>query len=169
MDEATQAVEGYLSRLGNADLALREVMIFDNQAYAEIYEKSTGIGAMELLVDPVTKAVYPEYGPNMMWNTKYGHMGGGYGMMGGYRGQGSANASADMPISADRAVEIAQSYLDSAQPGTQAGEAEPFYGYYTLHVLRDGQIIGMLSVNGTSGDVFPHTWHGTFIEMSEEH
>ena len=25
------------------------------------------------------------------------------------------------------------------------------------------------SVNGFSGEVFPHTWHGEFIEMSEEH
>jgi hypothetical protein len=27
---------------------------------------------MELLVNPYTKEVIPEYGPNMMWNLKYG-------------------------------------------------------------------------------------------------
>ena len=76
IDQATQAVEGYLKDLNNSDLELKEIMIFDNNAYARITEKSTGIGAMELLVDPSSLAVFPEYGPNMMWNLKYGHMSG---------------------------------------------------------------------------------------------
>ena len=46
--------------------------------------------------------------------------------------------------------------------------ADPFYGYYTLHVNRDGQTVGMLSVNGYTGQVFPHTWHGKLLEMSGE-
>jgi hypothetical protein len=58
--------------------------------------------------------------------------------------------------------------LDSYQTGTQA-EQQPdkFYGYYTLHILKDGQVVGMLSVNGFNSQVFPHTWHGNFIEMSK--
>jgi hypothetical protein len=173
IEQAQGAVEGYLAALGDDDLALEEVMIFDNQAYAEVVEQSTGIGAMELLVDPVTLAVVPEYGPNMMWNLKYspmvgggGRYGMGPGMMGG-RVTPSEGVSAEMPVSADEAVEAAQRYLDEALPGAEADEhAEPFYGYYTLHVTRDGGVIGMLSVNGYSGQVFPHTWHGDFIEMS---
>ena len=43
-------------------------------------ERLGGIHAFELLIDRHSGAVYPEPGPNMMWNTKYGHMGG---MMGG--------------------------------------------------------------------------------------
>jgi hypothetical protein len=179
LQPAQQAVEEYLNRLGNDDLLLGEVMIFDNHAYAEVVEKSTGIGAMELLIDPATLVVYPEHGPNMMWNLKYSPMNGpgmGYGMggmMGGYyRGQGAANppdVSADMPVSPEQAVEAAQEYLDVELPGAKvSAEAEPFYGYYTLHVERDGQIIGMLSVNGFSAAVFPHTWHGDFVEMSAE-
>ena len=42
-----------------------------------------------------------------------------------------------------------------------------FYGYYTLDFEKDGRIAGMLSVNGYSGQVFLHTWHGTFIEEAE--
>src|SRR3990172_11158142 len=42
LEKAEKAVEGYLSGLGNSDLALKEVMVFDNHAYAEIYEQSTG-------------------------------------------------------------------------------------------------------------------------------
>jgi hypothetical protein len=89
VEQAEQAVSGFLAGFGNPDLSLREVMIFDNHAYAEIEEKSTGIGAMEVLVDPVTLEVYPEHGPNMMWNLKYGMMSGfgpGQGMMGGMMG-----------------------------------------------------------------------------------
>jgi hypothetical protein len=41
-------------------------------------------------------------------------------------------------------------------------------GYYTIHTLRDGKIEGMLSVHGTTGQVWYHTWHGGFIRMEEE-
>ncbi|NIP53366.1 MAG: hypothetical protein GWN30_03490, partial [Gammaproteobacteria bacterium] len=69
------------------------------------------------------------------------------------------------------AVTIAQEYLDAYLPGKTAGEtADEFPGYYTLHILEDGQITGMLSVNAYTGQVFLHHWHGDFIEMAgEEH
>jgi hypothetical protein len=139
----------------------------------------------------VSQAVYPEHGPNMMWNLKYDWMNNGvmtgmsgYGMMGGAYGNGmmggfdasyaqalvSTGVTADMSLTPEEAVEIANEYLAENQPGYQvAGEADRFYGYYTLHVLRDGDVIGMLSVNGFNGRVFPHTWHGEFIEMSADH
>ena len=179
--QAREAVEGYLFGLNNADLQVGEVMIFDNHAYAQMIEKDSGIGAIEVLVDPVTLRVYPEHGPNMMWNLKYGMMSGwgdfGPGMMGmmggyGFRSQGNnitPEVSADMPISPEQAVESAQRYLDEYLPGLEADEhADPFYGYYTLHVLQDGEVAGMLSVNGYTGQVFLHTWHGDFVEMSAE-
>ena len=176
--EAEAALNDYLASLGNDDLRLGEIMIFDNHAYAEIVEASTGIGAMEVLVDPVTRAVYPEHGPNMMWNLKYSPMA-GFGMMGGMMGQfgsrssgfglGRLEASAEMPVTAPEAVEAAQEYLDRYLPGSVADEhADPFYGYYTLHILRDGETVGMLSVNGYSAQVFLHSWHGDFVEMTEE-
>ena len=207
VEEARQAVESYLSSFGNEDLAIEEIMTFDNNAYAIIVEESTGVGAFELLVDPVTKAVFPEYGPNMMWNLKYGMMSefGGYGMMGpgmmmsggsssggmmdsfssngemdgtgsedmmDNSGSGNTtqipNVSADMSVSAEDAVQVAQSYLDTYYPGVDVSdEITAFYGYYTLDIERDGNIIGMLSVNGFTRQVFPHTWHGEFIEMVE--
>ena len=30
-----------------------------------------------------------------------------------------------------------------------------------------GEIFGMLSINGYSGDVWYHSWHGDFISMEE--
>jgi hypothetical protein len=76
-----------------------------------------------------------------------------------------------MPITPAQAVEAAQTYLDTYLANNlQVDEqAEPFYGYYTLHVDRNGETIGMLSVNGYSGQVFLHTWHGDLVEMSEGH
>ncbi len=72
-------------------------------------------------------------------------------------------------MTAAQALATAQKYLDAYLPGTKVAEdAGPFYGYYTIDTLRDGKITGMLSVNGFSGQVFLHTWHGNFIEMSEE-
>ena len=147
-------------------------MIFDNHAYARVVEISTGIGAMELLVDPATLSVYPEYGPNMMWNQKYGH-GGGFGMMGG-AGMMNGNlinpsfVSSEMNVTPEEALQFAEQYLDKQFPGYQmSDEVYPFYGYYTIDFLEGDQPAGMLSINGYSGQVFLHTWHGTFIEMWE--
>ena len=174
VQDAQKAVEGYLSGLSNDDLDLGEVMIFDNQAYAIVVEKSTGVGAFEVLVDPVTLAVYPEPGPNMMWNLKYGMMTGyagtGGGMMGGgmMGGAQAPNLPAEMPVSEEQALKTAQQYLDASLPGAKVeDEADAFYGYYTIDIQRDGKIVGMLSVNGYNSQVFLHTWHGDFIEMSD--
>jgi hypothetical protein len=183
-----QAVEGY----GNPNLEVAEVMEFANNYYAEVKEKDTGIGAMELLINRPGSRVYPEPGPNMMWNTKYGMMSGGRGMggmmgpngggmmgpggrgmMGGYSSasprSSQGNATNDkMPVSSDRARKIADAYLSRVSPGTKAEEPTRFYGYYTIDTEKKGETTGMLSVNGYSGGVWYHTWHGPFIAKQEE-
>jgi hypothetical protein len=166
LEEAEAAVQDYLASLGDDNLALGEIMIFDNHAYAQILEADTGFGAQEVLVDPATLSVYPEHGPNMMWNQKYGVTAGHMGWTGASFA-GAAGSPEDMPVTAEEAVEKAQAYLSNALPGTSVAEADPFYGYYTLDILQDGAPIGMLSVNGTTGQVFVHTWHGDFVEMAE--
>jgi hypothetical protein len=114
---------------------------------------------MELLVDKETGAVGPEMGPNMMWNARYGMHGRG-GMMGG--------STAVNTISDAEAAAIAQRWLDANRPGVAVEEhADPFYGYYTFHTQQDGEIEGMLSVHGTTGRIWYHTWHGAFVQMIE--
>ena len=179
IDEAKQAAQNYLDSLETKAFELGEVMIFEDNAYVVVKEESTGIGAFELLVDPVSKFAYPEHGPNMMWNLKYGGlnhqamMGRGNFMMGPMMGQNffdttPADVSAEMTVTEEQAVQAAQAYLDRYLPGTTvADHATAFYGYYTLDFARDGEVAGMLSVNGFSGQVFVHNWHGTFIEESE--
>jgi hypothetical protein len=72
-------------------------------------------------------------------------------------------------LTSDEALDIAQRWLDANRPGVTVEEhADPFYGYYTIHTLKDGEIEGMLSVHGSTGQVWYHTWHGAFVQMIEE-
>ncbi|GAB4372936.1 MAG: hypothetical protein Kow009_08940 [Spirochaetales bacterium] len=184
IEQAEEVVHQYLNNYyGGSDLEIAEVMEFDNHFYVAVKESSTGIHAFEILVDKWTGAIAPEPGPNMMWNTKYGHMGGrGYGMMGWEaRGTGSwcgpggagwfgfGQSDREMTVSPEDARKYAQAFLDTNLPGTTAEEdPDRFYGYYTLHVEKDGSVIGMLGVNGYTGAVWYHSWHGRFIQMKSE-
>lgn len=174
IEEVKTSVEAYLAQLGNDDLVLKELMIFNQNAYAVIQEESTGISAMELLVDHASGDVFPEYGPNMMWNLKYGMMGGRRGEFGSgaccsdvYSADGNFEFEA-MPVTLEKARAAAQEYLDQAVPGaTITDEVFIFYGYYTFDFEENGEMAGMLSVNGFSSDVWPHTWHGDFVAEQE--
>jgi hypothetical protein len=171
INNAVQLFESYLTRLGNSNLALHEVEEYQNNFYATYYEKNTGIFAFQMLIwkpgSPWTGGmmgngmmsgiVMPEPGPNMMWNMKYGVMGG---MMGIYRQTPTSN----MTVTPERAKAIAQQYLDSSFSGTSAGDVDTFYGYYNVDVLSNGNTLGMLSVNGYNGQVWYHSWHGTYIQ-----
>ncbi len=87
----------------------------------------------------------------------------------GDRPQLMGGASETNALSPEEALEIAQRWLDVYRSGATVEEhADTFYGYYTIHTLKDGQIEGMLSVHGTTGQVWYHTWHGPFIHMIGE-
>jgi hypothetical protein len=160
MAEAQAAVEGYVRDLGYADLEIAELMEFEQNYYAIVREEGTGIGAMELLVDKVTGAVGPEMGPNMMWNAKYGMH---------HRSAMMGRTRATNTLSEAQALEAAQRWLDANRSGVTTEEhADPFYGYYTIHTVQDGRIEGMLSVHGTTGQVWYHNWHGAFLQMVED-
>jgi hypothetical protein len=202
------------SRLG---LRVDEVLQFKRNFYVKLVD-SHGNGATEVLVDPSSGVVSIEYGPAMMWNTRYGmgraaqSMMGSYGrgMMGagGYRGMmgassdsssstgtygpgmmggagagdsgmmggnayapdgtGSSGSSTAQSVSLATAHSLAQRWLDGNEPGVKVetgGDAVP--GYYTLETLKGGRITGMISVNATTGAVWPHWWHGGFVAKSE--
>jgi hypothetical protein len=171
IEEAHEAVEEYVAKLGYTGLEVSEVMEFERNFYAIVAESDTGIGAMELLIDKWTGTVGPEMGPNGMWNARYGMHGRGRGMMGWAVSQNETGETNTIPP--EEASEIAQRWLDAHRPGVTVEEhTDPFYGYYTIHTLNDGEIEGMLSVHGTTGQVWYHTWHGAFVQMigeEEEH
>jgi hypothetical protein len=115
---ARSDAQQFANRLG---LRVDEVMQFERNFYAKLVD-SGGSGATEVLVDPSTGMVSIEYGPAMMWNTRYGMGRSAVAMMGSYA----------------------------------------FPGYYTLETLKGGKITGMISVNASTGAVWPHWWHGAF-------
>lgn len=127
-------------------------MQFGQDFYVIVREADTGRGAFELLIDPSTGAVSCEMGPNMMWNLKYGQSGEG-----------------DSTLTLEDALQLAQRAPDANLPGAAIeGEGTGFYGHYTFDYAIDGQIVGMWSVNGLTGEVWPHTWHGEFIREVED-
>ncbi|MEH0844823.1 hypothetical protein V6U81_20780 [Micromonospora sp. CPCC 205711] len=150
LDEARQRAAAFADRLG---LRVGETMQFTNGYYAEL-TTTTGRGATEVLIDPADGAVSIEYGPAMMWNIR--------------NGMHAGATAATARVSAAEAATIVQGWLDRQGTGLAAGDADEFPGYYTLHTLRDGKPVGMLSVNAYTGAVWDHTWHGTFVTMSEE-
>ena len=154
IDHVADHVRRYLEDVYGGGLVLVHIMEFVENFYAEVVEEDSGIHAMELLIDKYTGQVFPEMGPNMMWNEKYGM-------------HPSGRSGLDMPITPEQAESIAQQFLDANMPGVTVGEVATFYGYYTLHILRNGQVVGMLSVNGYTPEVWYHDWHGPFIGMEE--
>jgi hypothetical protein len=178
LDGAAERVREALRACGSNDLAVEEVMEFTNHFYVLVEEKSTGIGAFELIVER-NGFMHPEPGPNMMWNTKYGHMAGFGGMMGrGMMGYGSGSGpqgrgwsgqpnTQTQRLTIERARQIVGQYLSIAFPGATPDHGTAFYGYFTFDLERDGKPFGMLSVNAYTGQIWYHTWHGTFVQEKE--
>ena len=159
-DEVKSSVEKYLNDTGLQNVKIKEIMEFSNNFYIETVEEKTGFGAMELLFDKTSGAIFPEYGPNMMWNQKYGMM---------HSIIGSNQFENNMKIDEAKAIKIANNYLAKLSKNEFAeNESVKFYGYYTIDTVnKDGAVVGMLSVNGFNGQVWYHSWHGAFIEMKE--
>ncbi|WP_329239054.1 hypothetical protein [Streptomyces canus] len=148
LDQARQRATVFADRLG---LKVGEIMQFSRNFYAEL-ETTGGRPATEVLVNPSDGAVQIEYGPAMMWNTEYGMH---YGQQGQTR------------VSAAQAGSIAQQWVRNHSTALTAGDPESYPGYYTLHTMKSGKITGMLSVNAYTGQVWDHSWHGTYIATSQ--
>ncbi len=161
MDRAVKIARETAASYPSGGLAADEVIEFSNNYYASIREKGTGIGAFEILINRGTGNVIREPGPDMMWNAKYSAMGGG--MMGSF----GVTGSGPMTVTAQQAQDIAQRWLDANQAGTSAKSPDSFYGYYTVDFQRAGRLVGMLSVNGYTGLVWFHSWHGAFVQLKD--
>lgn len=185
----TQA-QHFADRLG---LKTGEVMQFADNFYVLLTD-GAGNPATEVLVDPETGATTLEYGPAMMWNTRYGMMrgtsvngyggmmggSGGGGMMGGSGGYGGmmgryggnpswapSSGAVDGPVTMTGAQTLADRWLGERGRGRTAAQPDVLPGYFTFDVLEDGKITGMLSVNERTGAVWYHWWHGAFVAMEE--
>lgn len=161
LDRAVTIAQGVAASYPSGSLAADEVIAFSGNYYASIRETATKIGAFEIVIDRSSGNVIREPGPDMMWNTKYSMMGGG--MMGGF----GVSGSGAMTVSTQQAHDVAQRWLDANQTGTSANAPDSFYGFYTVDFQRAGRLVGMLSVNGYSGQVWFHGWHGSFIQLRD--
>ncbi|HEY7536490.1 MAG TPA: hypothetical protein VH721_00755 [Gaiellaceae bacterium] len=169
-------IDGWLASVGFKGFKVAEIMAFTNNDYVAIHDPSDK-PAFELLTNLATSWVMEEP-PSMMWNTRYGMMG-DFGnrvgpMMGGWMMGGGRNGWYGAPIgkvgTAARAVQIANRWLAEAKTGEQVASdvlAEAamtkYPGYYTFDTTRNGKTFGMLSVNASTGAVWYHGWHGSFL------
>jgi hypothetical protein len=174
IDQAMQTLRQWPAAHHLDGIVLDELEAYTQNFYGQFKERSTGRGALQLLVDRYTGRVMPEMGPNMMWNAKYGHAMmqemGGMGMIGGGGMMGEAPATPPAAaISKAQARQSAKLFLSGYLPGARVGDGDAFYGYYHFDVLRGVRPVGMLSVNGQNGQVWYHTWHGEFLEKREIH
>ena len=129
----------------SAGLHPGEIIRFRDNVYVELKDTS-GAPVTEVLVDPATGAVTTEPGPAMMWNT------------------GSRSAS----VTADQAKTRAGEWLQANRSGETVGSVDAYPGYYTVDTAdASGTMVGMLSVNATTGAVWYHTWHGAFIAKED--
>jgi len=117
---------------------------------------AAGKPATEVIVDPGTGAVITEPGPAMMWNTRTGMHA---------RSLGATPVA--RAVDTRKARAIATTWLAANQPGTTIGSIDAYPGYFTLDLRRNRVVSGMMSVNATTGTVWYHTWHGTFIAMED--
>lgn len=151
LDGARQRAQALADRL-DGGLRVGEVMQFSNGYYAEVLS-ADGQGATEVLINPSTGAVSVELGPAMMWNTRYG--------------MHARGTQAD-GLTQDQAVAAARTWLDRNRPGLTTDDVTAFPGYFTLETRKDGRIVGMMSVDASSGAVWYHTWHGTFVAVQAD-
>jgi len=155
--EAKARLEAYARRFA-ADAKIKEVMSFSENYYAQVIN-AKGEGVAEVLADRYTGNVYPEPGPNMMWNARSGV---GFGMMGNQNMMGTQVAPQAVRYDKAAAQKLAEQFLKGYLPGAKVLEGQAFTGYYTFDYGRK-DIEGMLSVSAYSGEVWVHTWHGVYL------
>jgi hypothetical protein len=169
ISEAIDLARKYLAARTETNLALDEVEEWEYNFYVVIKETDSSNKAFQLIIDKWSGVIMPEPGPDMMWNTKYSGAG-----MGRWESMGfSSRSTPPMTVTPDAAATAANNFLKARfAPGRNLAVAVPadvFYGYYNFDVndVATGKKYGMLSVNGYTGQVWFHTWHGNFIQGQE--
>jgi hypothetical protein len=148
-DVALKSLETYGNRY-STNVEVKDFMAFSINYYSQMIDASTGEGLAEVLVDRYTGAVYPEPGPNMMWNVRFD----------------KTETPGQVSYDQTAAQNLAAAFLAGHIPGSQVMEGQAFPGYYTFDFGRQ-EIEGMLSVNAFTGDIWVHTWHGSFLGEHE--
>lgn len=145
-DEAIRNMQSFAQQYG-PETEVEDFMAFSSNYYGVMKNASSDQYIAEVVVDRYSGSAYPEPGPNMMRNTRYG------------AGREQAErVSYDLATSRKLAEEFLTGYL----PGAQIMESHEMPGYYTFDFGRQ-EIEGMLSVNAYNGQIWVHNWHGSYL------
>lgn len=145
-DEALKNMQSFATQYG-PNVKIKDAMSFSSNYYAVLNDTASNQDIAEILVDRYSGATYPEPGPNMMWNTRFG------------AGRTRAGGT-DYDLAG--AQKLAEDFLTGYLPGAQIQESHAMPGYYTFDFGRN-ETEGMLSVNAFSGHIWVHTWHGPYL------
>jgi hypothetical protein len=145
-DVALKNMESFARQYGS-NIEVEDFMAFSSNYYAVMKDTANGQDIAEILVDRYSGSTYPEPGPNMMWNTRYG------------AGRVQAGSSG---YDLAGAKKLAEDFLTGYLPGAQIQESHEMPGYYTFDFGRN-ETESMLSLNAYSGQIWVHTWHGSYI------
>lgn len=145
-DEALRNMQNFTTQYGS-NVKIEDFMAFSSNYYAVLNDTASNQDIAEILVDRYSGSTYPEPGPNMMWNTRFG----------AGRTQGG-NTGYDLA----GAQKLAEDFLAGYLPGAQIQESHAMPGYYTFDFGRNNTE-SMLSVNAFSGQIWIHTWHGPYL------
>lgn len=154
MDQVEEMVDDYLDDLNDSNLQAEEIIEFAFNFYIRFSEKNTGINAFEALIDPYSGRMFPAHGPFTMWNTKY-------------TAEPIDVPTGPMAVSEEQAWRDAQAIIDESIPDGVAGDVQSFYGYYTVPAYKDGDLIGLFSINGYTGTVCYQSCHGSIVEIRD--
>ncbi len=147
-DQAVAIAKAYTQKL-NQDVVVAELHEFSNGYEVELKEGKTGAKAYEVMVYKNGGQIIAEMGPNIMWNTKYGHMNWG-------------NTGA-VTVSEEQATKSAQEFVTKMGQGYSIGKPELAPGYYEFMVQKDGKDYAELDANGFTGQIWFENWQGPIL------
>ena len=164
MDDAIDIAGRFMNSLGNSALALDEVEEWEFNYYVVVKEAAPSqYKAFQLIIDKWTGSIMPEPGPSMMWNQKYGGMMNSMtdGMPGHMNRRDRKMTEPTFTVTPEAATSAANQFLRERfrRPLVVDGVPDVFFGYYNFDVndAATGAKYGMLSVNGSTGQIWYHT------------
>lgn len=146
LDVALKNMENFTRQYGSKT-EVDDFMAFSSNYYGVVKDAASNQDIAEILIDRYSGSAYPEPGPNMMWNTRYG------------AGRAQTGSSG---YDLAGAKKLAEDFLNGYLPGAQIQESHSLPGYFTFDFGRNGTE-SMLSVNAYSGQIWVHTWHGLYL------
>ena len=155
LEDAVTKAKAFAAEI-SPDAVVTRVYQFSNGYYALAMEKTGSKAAFGIILQSDTGNDANASGQFQKWNTKYTQMG------------VIADAEALNKVSMADAAKAAQQALDKGSTkATVDAAGVDFYGYYLFTYNVDGKMAGLISVNGTTSDVWNYDFLGTYVSQQE--